>query len=342
MREPERRRRRSTAHAALNPTVLALLAGVVVLLAADRLFRHQPKSRPGQADGNHSRRRAASGIGREAVRRAKRPTTSSSANCSAAPHRCAGAIRRPTISSRAYAVLRMENPVMESERQRYGRRQLLRLTFSRPTAGSCGRWRPPDVELRTSITRSSRQPTGAGLVVLLRNADAIITPLATLARVAQPATPTDRHTDECNNVGRSHRPVRTAASAVARSAGCTSSSGRQRQLRLRQGEDAGRNRGMLRRGSGRPRSQHGRAIWRAPWLRRHPSNGSSCFETRDRFLALSRPLPDNRMHRRRLCRAGCARSATSWKAAGSHRDNAWISSAELASQLHQAHPIVPP
>jgi len=85
----------------------------------------------------------------------------------------------------AYAVVRMENPVMESEDTS---------TKMVNCSGSLALDLPPGVAVvggrRTlaSDVDYSVQPAadGSGTVVLLRNADAIITPLATLSRVAQP------------------------------------------------------------------------------------------------------------------------------------------------------------
>jgi hypothetical protein len=85
-----------------------------------------------------------------------------------------------------YAVVRMENPVMESQ--------------DRPTgavncSGSLSLDLPPGVGVvggRRTLTSDvdyTVEPAadGSGNVVLLRNADAIIAPLATLARLGQPA-----------------------------------------------------------------------------------------------------------------------------------------------------------
>jgi hypothetical protein len=86
----------------------------------------------------------------------------------------------------AYAVVRMENPVMESEDSSNG---------AVNCSGSLSLDLPPGVAVvggrRTlmSDVDYTVQPAadGSGNVVLLRNADSIITPLATLARVSQPA-----------------------------------------------------------------------------------------------------------------------------------------------------------
>lgn len=86
----------------------------------------------------------------------------------------------------SYAVLRMESPVMESNDEERG---------AVNCSGSLSLDLPPGVAVvggRRTLSSDvdyTVQPAadGSGAVVLLRNADAIITPLATLARIAQPA-----------------------------------------------------------------------------------------------------------------------------------------------------------
>src|SRR5947209_2068424 len=86
----------------------------------------------------------------------------------------------------AYAVVRMENPVMESEDK---------TTLAVNCSGSLSLDLPPNVAVvggRRTLSADvdyTVQPAadGSGNVVLLRNVDVIVAPLATLARVAQPA-----------------------------------------------------------------------------------------------------------------------------------------------------------
>ena len=88
----------------------------------------------------------------------------------------------------AYAVVRMDNPVMESRDGSTG---------AVNCSGSLSLDLPPGVAivggrrtLTTDVDYTVQQAAdGSGNVVLLRNADAIIAPLATLARVNQPAAP---------------------------------------------------------------------------------------------------------------------------------------------------------
>ena len=85
----------------------------------------------------------------------------------------------------AYASLRMENPVMESQD---------RSTGAVNCSGSLSLDLPPGVTVvggRRTLTSNvdyTVQPAadGSGTVVLLRNVDPIVTPLATLAKVSQP------------------------------------------------------------------------------------------------------------------------------------------------------------
>ena len=95
-----------------------------------------------------------------------------------------------------YAVLRMENPVMESEDSS---------TNAVSCSGSLSIDLPPGVAVvggRRTLSADvdyTVQPAadGSGTVVLLRNADAVVTPLATLSRIAQPAQkPAELSTNE--------------------------------------------------------------------------------------------------------------------------------------------------
>ena len=95
----------------------------------------------------------------------------------------------------SYAVVRMENPVMESQDAS---------THAVNCSGSLSLDLPPGVGIvggKRSLTTDvdyTVQPAadGSGNVVLLRNADAIIGPLATLARVNQPSAGLSRAAPE--------------------------------------------------------------------------------------------------------------------------------------------------
>jgi hypothetical protein len=168
----------------LNPTVLALLAGLVVLLLVIAYFASnrnadQDKLKDTQVTTAQpavpEKRCASQGtydlIKRELFRRAAQLRGSDQA-----------AYDRLS----AYAVVRMENPVLENQDKDTG---------AVNCSGSLSLDLPPGVAAvggrRTLMSDLDYtvQPAadGSGMVVLLRNADPIIAPLATLARVAQPA-----------------------------------------------------------------------------------------------------------------------------------------------------------
>ena len=168
----------------LNWTTIALIGGLVVLLLLVAYFAtsrnpDQDKLTSNQvtdAKGGDPEKRCASHqtyefIKRDLFKRAAQMRGSDQA----AYDRLAG-----------YAVLRMENPVMESENNDTG---------AVNCSGSLSLDLPPGVVVvggRRTLTSDvdySVQPAadGSGTVVLLRNADAIIAPLATLGRVSQPS-----------------------------------------------------------------------------------------------------------------------------------------------------------
>jgi len=172
----------------LNPTVLVLLAGVVVLLVLIAYFASNRNPNQDKLTGNQvaaaqpqvsAEKRCASQatyelIKRELFRRAAQ---------------LRGSDQAAYDKLGSYAVARMENPVVESESNATG---------AVNCSGSLSLDLPPGVAVvggrRTlnSDVDYTVQPAadGSGNVTLLRNADAIIAPLATLARVAQPVTPT--------------------------------------------------------------------------------------------------------------------------------------------------------
>jgi len=89
----------------------------------------------------------------------------------------------------SYAVVRMDNPVMENEDSSTGAVHCsasLSLDLP-PGVAVVGGRRTLTSDIDYSVQRAA---DGSGLVVLLQNADPIITPLATLARVAEPAQAT--------------------------------------------------------------------------------------------------------------------------------------------------------
>jgi hypothetical protein len=184
MREPERRTGVHGTMRRLNPTVLALLVGAVILLLLIAYFASnrnpdQDKLKDDQvtqALAPDAEKRCASQatyelIKRELFRRAAQ---------------LRGSDQAAYDKLAAYGVVRMENPVLESETKDSG---------AVNCSGSLSLDLPPGVAAvggRRSLMSDvdyTVQPAadGSGMVILLRNADAIIAPLATLARVGQPA-----------------------------------------------------------------------------------------------------------------------------------------------------------
>jgi len=172
----------------LNPIVLLLLAGVVVLLlliayfASNRNPNQDKLTRTGAtttAQPASSEKKCASQATYELIKRDL--------------FRRAAQLRGSDQSAydklAAYAVVRMENPVLESEN---------RDTGAVNCSGSLSLDLPPGVAVvggRRTLTSDidyTVQPAadGSGTVLLLRNADAVVAPLATLARVGQTAPTT--------------------------------------------------------------------------------------------------------------------------------------------------------
>ena len=185
--EPDPRRGVHRTMRRLNPTMLALLAGIVLLVLLVAYFvssRHPEEDKLkdsqlnlSQATSSADKRCASHGtydlIKRELFRRAAQLRGSDQA----AYDRLSG-----------YAVVRMDNPVMERADSSTG---------AISCSGSLSLDLPPGVAVvggrRTLMSDLDYtvQPAadGSDNVVLLRNADAIIVPLATLARVGAPAQP---------------------------------------------------------------------------------------------------------------------------------------------------------
>lgn len=187
----------------LNPHLLVALAGIVVLLTllayvASTRNPDQDKLKDSQVTTTQPaalEKRCASSatydlIKRELFRRAAQVRGSDQA----AYDRLA-----------AYAVVRVENPVVESDDKDTG---------AVNCSGSLSLDLPPGVTVAggrhtlMSDIDYTAQPAadGSGNVVLLRNADAIVTPLATLARVSQPV-PTPAEPAETNAVAAENSPL---------------------------------------------------------------------------------------------------------------------------------------
>ena len=186
--EPDRRQGVQKPVRRLNWTTIALIAGLLLLVLLIAYFATNRNSDQDKLTGQP----ALTGSG---------STSSSDKACAAKStydlikrelFRRAGQLRGSDQAAydrlSSYAVVRMENPVMESSDSATG---------AVNCSGSLSLDLPPGVAVvggRRALTSDidySVQPAadGRGMVVLLRNADPIIAPLATLARTAQPQPP---------------------------------------------------------------------------------------------------------------------------------------------------------
>src|SRR4051794_21165521 len=163
----------------LNPTLLALLAGLVVLLLVIAYFAtnrdsDQDKLREGQVTSARSaspEKRCATQatyelIKRELFRRAAQ---------------LRGSDQAAYDKLATFAAIRMENPVLESEDRNTG---------ALNCSGSLSLDLPPGVAVaggRRTLIADVDYAIEPGGNVTLRNADTTMAPLAALSRVAQPA-----------------------------------------------------------------------------------------------------------------------------------------------------------
>ena len=186
MREPERPADVHRPMRRLNPTLIALLGGLVVLLLLIAYFASSrdpdqdklknPELTSTRASASPEKRCASQAtydlIKRDLFRRAAQMR---------------GSDQAAYDKLAAYASIRMENPVLETENDETG---------AASCSGSLSLDLPPGVAVvggRRTLTADvdyTVQPAadGSGNVVLLRNADSIVTPLATLTRAAQTET----------------------------------------------------------------------------------------------------------------------------------------------------------
>ncbi|MEO8453940.1 MAG: hypothetical protein ABI454_02165, partial [Sphingomicrobium sp.] len=170
----------------LNRTVLALLGGVVVLFLLVAYFATNRNSDQDKLTGNAVSETQAGKPEKSCASQATYDLIKHELFRRAAQLR--GSDQGAYDKLSAYAVVRMENPVLESEDKDTG---------GVNCSGTLSLDLPPGVAVvggRRTLTSDvdyTVQPAadGSGNVVLLRNADAIIAPLATLGRVGQPAQP---------------------------------------------------------------------------------------------------------------------------------------------------------
>lgn len=191
--EPERPRDVHRPMQRMNWTTIALIAGLVLLLLLIAYFASSRNPDQDKLIGNETGRVQASDPEKRCSSKATYDLIKRELFRRAAQLRGSDQAAYDRLS--AYAVLRMENPVMESEDSSSG---------GVNCSGSLSLDLPPGVAVvggrRTLMADVDYtvQPAadGSGSVALVRNADAIIAPLATLARIAQPAQPAPVETNE--------------------------------------------------------------------------------------------------------------------------------------------------
>ena len=167
----------------LNPTVLALIGGLVVLLLLVAYFASNRNPDQDKLTGPETSQAQSSDPEKKCGSPATYELLKRELFRRAAQMR--GSDQAAYDSIAAAAVVRMENPVMESEDE---------ASRAVNCSGSLSLDLPPGVEvvggrhtLMSDIDYTIQPAADAsGDVILLKNADAIIAPLATLARVAEP------------------------------------------------------------------------------------------------------------------------------------------------------------
>src|SRR4051794_16066389 len=167
----------------LNPTVIALLGGVVVLLLLVAYFATNRNSEQDKLTRNEVSQSQAASPEKRCASQATYDLIKRELFRRAAQLRGSDQAAYDRLS--AYAVVRMENPVLEGE---------VKETGGVNCSGSLSLDLPPGIAAvggrRTLMSDLDYavQPAadGSGNVVLLRNADSVIALLATLARVGQP------------------------------------------------------------------------------------------------------------------------------------------------------------
>ena len=185
MTEPQQRDEVQAASGRTNWTTIALIGSLVLLVAIVAYFATR-----GNSDQDKLTNSVATKSGSPASREKLCASSATYDLMKRELFRRAAQVRGSDHAAfdkmSAYAVLRMENPVMESQDTGTG---------AVNCSGSLSVDLPPGVALiggRRTLTSDvdytvTAAADGGGPVVLLRNADAIITPLATLARVNEGA-----------------------------------------------------------------------------------------------------------------------------------------------------------
>ena len=188
MKEPRRRESVESPVKRTNWTIIALLGGLLVLVLVIAYFATRGNSDQDKLTNSVVSSSAASAPGREKLCAGSRTYDLIKAELFRRASQIRGSDQAAYERLSSFAVVRMENPVMESEDTSTG---------AVNCSGSLSLDLPPGVAavggrrtLMADVDYSVQQAAdGSGTAVLLRNADAIITPLATLVRVVPPVEP---------------------------------------------------------------------------------------------------------------------------------------------------------
>ena len=181
--EPDRRKDVHRAVPRLNSTTIALIGGLVVLLLLIAYFASSRNPDQDKLTGNQLSANGEPVQAPEKLCASKQTYDLIKRDLFRRAAQVRGSDQAAYDRLSAYAVLRMENPVMESQDSG---------TNAVNCSGSLSLDLPPGVAVvggRRTLAADvdyTVQPAadGSGNVLLLRNADAIVTPLATLARTA--------------------------------------------------------------------------------------------------------------------------------------------------------------
>ena len=188
MKKPRRRESDESPVEQTNWTIVALLGGLLVLVLVIVYFATRGNSDQDKLTNSQVSSSTASAPGREKLCAGSRTYDLIKAELFRRASQIRGSDQAAYEKLSSFAVVRMENPVMESEDASTG---------AVNCSGSLSLDLPPGVAavggrrtLMSDVDYTVQQAAdGSGTAVLLRNADAIITPLATLVRVVPPAEP---------------------------------------------------------------------------------------------------------------------------------------------------------
>jgi uncharacterized protein YecT (DUF1311 family) len=197
----------------LNPLVIALVGGLLLLVFLVWLFAGNRNPDQDKLQGNSMNSAAAADPEKRCALQATYDLIKRDLFRRAAQVRGSDQAAYDRLSG--YAVLRVENPVMESQDKDTGAINCsgsVSLDLP-PGVGVVGGRRTLASDVDYTIQKAA---DGSGDVILLRNADAIITPLATLSRTAQ-AAPAETQTpvDQAAEGQQAAEPGQPAPSPIA-------------------------------------------------------------------------------------------------------------------------------